>query len=107
MYDALADEEALAEARRLYDEGLSGMEAEAARYAEASALLDGCGIPRDRLTAEKAELYRQLAELNRSIRAERKKLGLCKEVMERAPKMKQSMEKIEMKEVSRDEHRRR
>ena len=107
LYDALADEEALAEARRLYDEGLSGMEAEAARYAEASALLDGCGIPRDRLTAEKAELYRQLAELNRSIRAERKKLGLCKEVMERAPKMKQSIEKIEMKEVSRDEHRRR
>ena len=89
LYDALADVEALAEARRLYDEGLSGMEAEAARYAEASALLDGCGVPRDRLTAEKAELYRQLAELNRSIRAERKKLALCKEVMERAPKMKQ------------------
>ncbi len=107
LYDALADVEALAEARRLYDEGLSGMEAEAARYTDASALLDSCGIPRDRLAAEKVELYRQLAELNRSIRAERKKLGLCKEVMERAPKMKQSIEKIEMKEVSHDEHRRR
>ena len=107
LYDALADVEALEEARRLYDEGLSGMEAEAARYAEASALLDGCGVPRERLTAEKAELYRQLAELNRSIRAERRKLALCKEVMERAPKMKQSIEKIEMKEVSHDEHRRR
>ena len=107
LYDALADVEALAEARRLYDEGLSGMEAEAARYTDASALLDGCGIPRDRLAAEKVELYRQLAELNRSIRAERKKLALCKEVMDRAPKMKQSIEKIEMKEVSHDEHRRR
>ena len=107
LYDALADVEALAEARRVYGEGLSGMEAEAARYAEAFALLDGCGVPRERLTAEKAELYRQLAELNRSIRAERKKLALCKEVMERAPKMKQSIEKIEMKEVSHDEHRRR
>ena len=107
LYDALADVEALEEARRLYDEGLSGMEAEAARYAEASALLDGCGVPRERLTAEKAELYRQLAELNRSIRAERRKLALCKEVMERAPKMKQSIEHLELKEVSHDEHRRR
>ena len=107
LYDALADVEALAEARRIYDEGLSGMEAEAARHAEASALLDGCGVPRERLTAEKAELYRQLAELNRSIRAERRKLALCKEVMERTPKMKQSIEKIEMKEVTHDEHRRR
>ena len=107
LYDALADVEALAEAKRLYDEGLSGMEAEAARYTDVSALLDSCGIPRDRLAAEKVELYRQLAELNRSIRAERKKLALCKEVMDRAPKMKQSIEKIEMKEVSHDEHRRR
>ncbi len=107
LYDALADVETLAEARQLYDEGLSGMEAEAARYAEASALLDGCGVPRERLTAEKAELYRQLAELNRSIRAERRKLALCKEVMERAPKMKQSIEHLELKEVSHDEHRRR
>ena len=107
LYDALADVEALAEARRLYDEGLSGMEAEAARYAEASALLDGCGVPRERLTAEKAELYRQLAELNRSIWAERKKLAMCKEVMERIPTMKRSIENLEPKEVSHDEHRRR
>ena len=107
VYDALADVEALAEARRLYDEGLSGMEAEAARYAEASALLDGCGIPRDRLAAEKAELYRQLAELNRSIRAERRKLAMCKEVMEKVPNMKRSIENLEIKEVLHNEHRRR
>lgn len=107
LYDALADVESLAEARRLYDEGLSGMEEEAARYTEASSLLDGCGIPRERLTAEKAEIYRQLAEVNRSIRAERKKLALCREIQERVPKMKQSIEKIEMKEVIPDEYRRR
>ena len=101
VYDALADVEALAEARRLYDEGLSGMEA------EASALLDKCGVPRERLTAEKAELYRQLAELNRSIRAERRKLTMCKEVMERIPNMKRSIENLEIKEVSHDEYRRR
>ena len=107
LYDALADVEALAEARRLYDEGLSGMEAEAARYTDASALLDSCGIPRDRLAAEKAELYRQLAELNRSIRAERRKLVLCKEVMEKVPNMKRSIENLETKEVLHNEHRRR
>lgn len=107
LYDALADVEALAEARRCYDEGLSGMEAEAARYAEASALLDGCGVLRDCLTAEKAELYCQLAELNRSIRAERRKLALCKEVMERVPNMKRSIENLETKEVLHNEHRRR
>lgn len=107
LYDALADVESLAEARRLYDEGLSGMEEEAARYTEASSLLDGCGIPRERLTAEKAEIYRQLAEVNRSIRAERKKLALCREIQERVPKIKQSIEKIETKEVLPDEHRRR
>ena len=107
LYDALADVEALAEARRLYDEGLSGMEAEAARYTDASALLDSCGIPRDRLAAEKAELYRQLAELNRSIRTERRKLVLCKEVMEKVPNMKRSIENLETKEVLHNEHRRR
>lgn len=107
LYDALADVGTLAEARQLYGEGLSGMEAEAARYAEASALLNGCGVSHDRLTAEKAELYRQLAELNRSIREERGKLALCREVQERIPQMKKSIEKFENKEVSHDEHRRR
>lgn len=107
LYDALADVDSLVETRRLYDEGISGMEEEAARYTEASALLDKCGVPRERLTAEKAEIYRQLAEVNRSIRAERKKLALCREIQERVPKMKQSIEKIEMKEAIPDEHRRR
>ena len=107
LYDALADVESLAEARQLYDEGLSGMEVEAARYTEASSLLDGCGIPRERLTVEKAEIYQQLAEVNRSIRAERRKLAMCKEVVERVPNMKRSIENLESKEVSHDEHRRR
>ena len=107
LYAALADVESLAEARRLYDEGLSGMEEEAAWYAEASTLLDGCGIPRERLAAEKAELYRQLAELNRSIQAERRKLVLCEEVMEKVPNMKRSIENLETKEVLHNEHRRR
>ena len=107
LYNALADAEALAEARRLYEDGLSGMEEEYARYIDAVALLDTCGIPRERLLAEKAEVYQQLAEVNCQIRDQRKKLVLCREIQEHIPKMKQSIEKIEAKEVIRDDYRRR
>jgi len=68
LYAALADAEALAPAKALYEEGLSGMETEFARYMEAVAVLERCGIPRDRLMTEKAEIYEQLAEINRQIR---------------------------------------
>lgn len=107
-YDALADAEALSPAARLYGEGLSGMEEEFARYMDALDVLERCPIPRDRLTAEKADIYRQLAEANRQIRAERKKLALCREIRENLPRMEQDIQNIEMKdEVIRDDDRRR
>ena len=108
LYNALADVEALAQVRQLYEDGLSGMEAEYARYMDAVAVLDQCGIPREQLTAEKADVYRQLAELNRQIRAERKKLALCRGICSSLPQMEQDIQKIETKdEVTHDEHRRR
>ena len=108
LYAALADAEALAPAKALYEEGLSGMEAEFVKYMEAVAVLDKCGIPRDSLMTEKAEIYEQLAEINRQIRAERKKLALCREIRGRLPQMEKEIEKIEMKdEVIRDDDRRR
>ena len=107
LYDALADVSALAPAKVLYEDGLSGMEAEYARYMEAVAVLNGCGIPRERLAAEKAELYQQLAEINRQIRAERKKLALCQEIQENLPRMERGINQIETKEVTHDERRRR
>ena len=108
LYDALADEEALAPARQLYEEGLSEMEVELARYMDAMAVLEQCPIPREQLTAEKADVYRQLAELNRQIRAERKKLALCREIQESLPRMEQEIQKIEVKdEVIHDDRRRR
>lgn len=107
LYDALADVEALAPACQLYEDGLSGMEAEFERYMDAVDTLKRCPIPRERLTAEKADVYRQLAELNRQIRAERKKLTLCREIQESLPRMEQDIQKIEAKEVIRDDHRRR
>ncbi len=108
LYDALADAEALAPARALYEDGLSGMETEFARYMDAVAELERCPIPRERLTAEKAELYRQLAEVNRQIWTERKKLALCREICSRLPRMEREIQKIELKdEVIRDDNRRR
>lgn len=107
IYSALADIDALAEAKKLYDEGLSGMEEEAMRYREAAEILETCGISKEHLTAEKAELYAQLAELNRSIRAERRRLTLCQEIQERIPKIEKTIEKLERREVVKDEYRRR
>ena len=109
LYDALADVAALAQAKQLYEDGRSGMEAEYTRYMEAVAVLEQCGIPRERLSNEKAEIYEQLAQVNRDIRAERKKLALCQEIQSRLPQMEHDINKIEehTKEVERDERRRR
>ena len=108
LYDALADVEALAPATQLYGDGLSGMEEEFAQYMDAVDTLERCPIPRERLAAEKEDIYRQLAEVNRKIRTERKKLVLCREIQENLPRMEQKIQKIETKdEVIRDDDRRR
>ena len=109
LYDALADVDALAQAKQLYEDGLSGMEAEYTRYVEAAAVLEQCRIPRDRLLAEKADVYEQLAQVNREIRSARKKLTQCQEIQNRLPQMEQAIKKIESREneVKQDEHRRR
>ena len=64
---------------------------------------------RDRLLREKAELYERVAEINRRIRAERKKLALCKEILGETPRLEQEIQRTEErgKEVERDERRRR
>lgn len=109
LYTALADVEALAPAKALYEEGLSGMEGEFARYMEAVRLLEESGIPREQLTSEKAALYQELAEVNRAIRGSRNKLALCQEIQSVLPRMERDIQKTEehQKEVDRDEHRRR
>ena len=109
LYTALADVASLAQAKQLYEDGLSGMEAEYARYMDAVAVLEQCGIPREQLSNEKAEIYEQLAQINRQIRAERKKLALCRDILDRLPQMEHDINKIEehTKEVDRDERRRR
>lgn len=109
LYKALADAEALAPAKALYEDGLSGMEAEFAQYLEAAAVIERSGIPKGQLMSEKAAVYQQLAELNRQIRQERKNLALCREIMDRLPQMEKTIQSADelKKEVERDEHRRR
>ena len=49
-------------------------------YMDAVSTLEQCGIPREQLMAEKAELYRQLADINREIRQARKEISLCETI---------------------------
>ena len=109
LYTALADAEALAPSKALYEEGLTGMEAEFEKYMEAVKQLKDCGISAERLTEEKAEIYEQLASLNREIRAERRKLKLCQEIRQQIPAMEQDIQNTDehQKEVQEHEHRRR
>lgn len=109
LYTALADAEALAPSKALYEEGLTGMEAEFEKYMEAVKQLEKCGISAERLTEEKAEIYEQLASLNREIRAERRKLKLCQEIRQQIPAMEQDIQNTDehQKEVQEHKHRRR
>ena len=108
LFDALADVAALTPAKELYEGGLSGMETEYARYMEAVAVLDQSAVPEERLSKEKAEIYEQLAQINRQIRGARKKLDLCREIQSRLSQMELNIKKIERKdEVIHDDSRRR
>ena len=98
LYAALTDTVVLAQAKALYEEGLSGMETEFSRYMEAVSALEQCGIPPERLMAEKAELYEQLAQVNRNIRTARKQLELCEEIQGHRVQMEQTIERIEFRE---------
>ena len=104
-----ADVEVLAQAKQVYEDGLSGMEAEYTRCLEAVAVLERCPTPRARLLEEKASVYEQLAQVNREIRAARKKLAMCQEIRNRLPQMERAIGKIESREneVKQDERRRR
>ena len=61
------------------------------RYAEAKAVLDACGISRQTLTEEKANIYEQLAQLNKQIRTERQKIKLCREIADSAAVMQRDI----------------
>ena len=109
LYDALSDTAALAPAKELYEDGMPGMEEPFTRYMDAVSTLERCGIPREQLLAEKAELYRQLADVNREIRQARKEISMCDTIERNRPQMEHDIQVAEAtaKEVERDEYRRR
>ena len=67
------------------------MESEYAQYAEAKAVLDVCDLSRQALTQEKADIYEQLAQINKQIRAERQKIKLCREIADSAAVMQRDV----------------
>ena len=95
LYDALSDAEALAPAKDCYESGMSGMEEPFARYMDAVSALEQCGIPREQLTAEKADLYRQLADVNREIRQARKEIAMCETIEKNRPQMEHDIQVAE------------
>ena len=98
LFQALTDEEALAPAKRLYDQGHSGMEAEVQQYMDAVKLLDNCGESREALSQQQSELYTKLADLNREIRQVRKQLKMCADIQSRTTEMKENIREIEAPE---------
>ena len=54
-------------------------------------MLDGCGVSRQVLTEEKAAVYEQLAQINKRIRQERKKIEMCREIADSATKISQDI----------------
>jgi hypothetical protein len=109
LFDALAAAEALLPAKELYASGMAGIEDEFARYMDAVAAIEKCGVPREQLTGEKAALYAAIVDINRDIRAERRNIALCDEIAGSAPRMEKDIEstKQQTREVKKDERRRR
>ena len=101
LFQTLTNEEALAPAKRLYDQGHSGMEVEAQQYMDAVKLLDSCGVSREALSQQQAELYTKLADLNWELRQVRKQLKMCEEIRERAAAMQENIREIETPERQR------
>ena len=84
LFDALAAEAAFA-----------GFEPRKAEYDDAKEVLDTCGIPREALLAEKADLYEQLAQVNQQIRQERWKLKQCRAISKTAVIMQKDTDRVE------------
>ena len=104
QFQALTDEEVLAPAKRLYDQGHSGMEAEAQQYMEAVMLLDNCGVSHEALSQQQSELYTKLADLNQELRQARKQIKTCEEIRTQAAVMQENIQNIEHPEQEVTKH---
>ena len=104
QFQALTDEEVLAPAKRLYDQGHSGIETEAQQYLDAVTLLDSCGESHEALSQQQAELYTKLADLNRELRQVRKQIKMCEEIRKQSAAMQENIREIEHPELEVKNH---
>ena len=102
LYRALADAELLAPVRQLYEEGLSGMEEEYKSLLEAEKILAESCCSVEELTAEKSELYDQLARINQEIRAVKQEIKMCQEIQSQAASMQKDIEEAEQRKALED-----
>lgn len=97
LYKALADLAVYTPARDLYLQGQSGLEAEYEQYNQAEALIGNCSKSLEQLTAEKAEIYKAVADINKEIQALRQEIRLCEEVEVKVPKIQKIIEVVEQR----------
>ena len=99
VYAALADLAVYAPAGDLYLQGQTGLEAEYAKYTEAEVLLAKCPKSKEQLAAEKAQIYKAVAEINQEIQALRQEIRLCEEVEMKVPKIQRTIEMVENRRI--------
>lgn len=102
LYRALADAELLAPVRRSYERGLSGVEEEYKCLLEAEKILAESGCSVEELTAEKSDLYDQLARINQEIRSVKQELKMCQEIQAQAETMQKDIEEAEQRKALED-----
>ena len=68
----------------------------------AEKILAESGCSAEELTAEKSELYDQLARINQEIRSEKKKLKMCQEIQAQAETMQKDIEEAEQRKALED-----
>ncbi|MEG0357305.1 MAG: relaxase/mobilization nuclease domain-containing protein [Christensenellaceae bacterium] len=107
LFDAVADTEALLPAKELYEEGMTGMEAEYIKYLQSAKLVENSGIPPQTIKQEKAELYNALADIHSELRKLKKEQKLCEEILYEAPTLQSQLEKTNEIEVKKDVKRKR
>lgn len=99
LYKALADLAVYAPARDLYLQGQSGLEAEYEKYTQAEALISKCSKSPVQLTAEKAAIYKAVADINKEIQTLRREIRLCEEVEVKVSKMQKTIEVVENRKM--------
>ena len=99
QYRALADAELLAPVRGLYERGISSMEEEYQTLLEAEKILAESGFSVEDLASEKSELYNQLAQINREIRAVKQEIKTCREVQTLAETMQKDIDEAERQDT--------